>query len=415
MDDELLDVVRDRVAGPEPVCLFAYDLAGLRRHVERTVAALPSRCAMYYAMKANSAAPILHSLAPVVAGFEVASGGEIEKVRAVSADAPILFGGPAKTPSELGLALTAGVTRIHAESVLELHRISAAAREAGAEVEVALRVNLAGPFPEATLAMAGRPTQFGISEDDLPVAVEAATTLPGLRFAGFHLHSLSNNLSATTHLAMLELYRDTVVAWERRFGVRVEVLDVGGGIGVDYGRPEQAFDRDGFCAGLADWVATLPAHWREIQFECGRYLTAACGRYVVEVLDVKTNHGVSYALVRGGTHHFRLPSSWQHSHPFTVLPVERWDSTAPRPEIRDGAVTVTGELCTPKDVLARDVPVALVRAGDVLVFEQAGAYGWDISHHDFLSHPHPEQVFLPGAVPSRARQAVDHVLRDASG
>ncbi|HEY2223139.1 type III PLP-dependent enzyme [Actinomycetospora sp.] len=396
MDAELLAVVRDRVAGPEPVCLFAYDLAGLRRHVERTVAALPARCAMYYAMKANSAAPILTCLAPLVAGFEVASGGEIQKVRAVSPDAPILVGGPAKTPSELDLALKAGVTRIHAESLLELHRISEAATAADVTAEVALRVNLAGPFPDATLAMAGRPTQFGISEDDLPAAIEAATTLPGLRFAGFHLHSLSNNLSAATHLAMLGLYRDTVAGWERRFGVRVEVLDVGGGIGVDYGRPETPFDWDGFCAGLAEWVATLPEHWREIQFECGRYLTAACGRYVVEVLDVKANHGVPYALVRGGTHHFRLPVSWQHSHPFTVLPVERWDSAAPRPEIRDAAVTVTGELCTPKDVLARDVPVSLLRAGDVLVFEQAGAYGWDISHHDFLSHPHPEHVFLDG-------------------
>jgi diaminopimelate decarboxylase len=98
--------------------------------------------------------------------------------------------------------------------------------------------------------------------------------------------------------------------------------------------------------------------------------------------------------VRGGTHHFRLPASWQHSHPFTVLPVERWSSRAPRPELRDAPVTVVGELCSPKDVLARDVVVPRVRAGDVLVFHCAGAYGWEISHHDFLSHPHPEHVFL---------------------
>jgi len=112
------------------------------------------------------------------------------------------------------------------------------------------------------------------------------------------------------------------------------------------------------------------------------------------VLDVKRNHGTAWALVRGGNHHFRLPSSWQHSHPFSVLPVERWDSTAPRPSVTDDRVTVAGELCSPKDVLARDVPVSSLRAGDILVFELAGAYGWDISHHDFLSHPHPEHVFL---------------------
>jgi 2-[(L-alanin-3-ylcarbamoyl)methyl]-2-hydroxybutanedioate decarboxylase len=391
--DALLD---DRAGGDEPVCLFAYDLEGLRRHVTHVVATLPGRCRMYYAMKANSAAPVLRTLAPIVAGFEVASGGEIAKVRAVDPSAPILFGGPAKTPSEIAHALDASVTRLHAESVLELHRISAAAAVRGTTVEVLLRVNLAGPFPSATLAMAGRPTQFGIDESDLPDAMDAATTLPGLRFAGFHLHSLSNNLSARTHLEMLGLYRDTVVGWEKEFDVAVEVLDVGGGIGIDYQDVGHRFDWDAFTRGLDAWVGTLPGHWREIQFECGRYLTAACGSYAVEVLDVKRNHGTAWALVRGGTHQFRLPSSWQHSHPFSVLPVERWDSAAPRPSVTDDVVTVAGELCTPKDVLARDVPVASLRAGDVLVFALAGAYGWDISHHDFLSHPHPEHVFLDG-------------------
>ena len=395
-DPELTALVHDRAGRDEPVCLFVHDLAALREHVTALVAALPDRCRMYYAMKANSAAPVLRTLAPIVAGFEVASGGEIEKVRAVDADAPILFGGPAKTPAEIAHALDASVTRIHVESVLELHRVNAAALARGRTVEVLLRVNLAGPFPEATLAMAGRPTQFGIDESALPAALDAVTTLPGLRFAGFHLHSLSNNLSAPAHLALLEYYRDTVRAWEQRHGVRVEVLDVGGGIGVDYQDTDHVFDWAAFTEGLAGWTRTLPEHWREVQFECGRYLTARCGSYAVEVLDVKRNHGVDWALVRGGTHHFRLPSSWQHSHPFTVVPVDRWDDDLPRPEVRDGTVTVAGELCTPKDVLARDAPVALLRAGDVLVFTLAGAYGWDISHHDFLSHPHPEHVFLGG-------------------
>ena len=394
---ELTALVRDRASREEPVCLFAYDLAALRGHVTALVAALPARCRLYYAMKANSAAPVLRCLAPVVAGFEVASGGEIAKVRAVDGDAPILFGGPAKTPAEIGQALDASVTRIHAESVLELHRIDAAARQRGRTAEVLLRVNLAGPFPEATIAMAGRPTQFGIDESVLPAALDAVAALPGLHFAGFHLHSLSNNLSAPAHLSLLEYYRDTVRAWEERHGVRVEVLDVGGGIGIDYQDTDNVFDWSAFTDGLASWTDTLPAHWREVQFECGRYLTARCGSYAVEVLDVKRNHGVDWALVRGGTHHFRLPSSWAHSHPFTVVPVERWSVGMPRPEVCDGPVTVAGELCTPKDVLAHDVRVDRVRAGDVLVFTLAGAYGWDISHHDFLSHPHPEQVFLDPA------------------
>ena len=125
---------------------------------------------------------------------------------------------------------------------------------------------------------------------------------------------------------------------------------------------------------------------------------AAFGAYVTEVLDVKTNHGACFAVVRGGTHHFRLPASWGHSHPFTVIPVEDWPYPLPRPEVRGGPVTVAGELCSPKDVLARDVAVDRLRAGDLLWFHHAGAYGWSISHHDFLHHPHPRRLFLGGPV-----------------
>ncbi|PRX50356.1 diaminopimelate decarboxylase [Prauserella shujinwangii] len=377
----------------EPVCRYVYDLDGLAAHAAAVVAALPGRCRMYYAMKANSAAPILRTLAPHVAGFEVASGGELAKARAVGADVSVLFGGPAKTESEIAAALRADVTRLHVESVLELRRVSAVARRLGRTADVLLRVNLAGPFPEATIAMAGAPTQFGIDEEALPEAVRAATELPGLRLAGFHLHSLSNNLSPPAHLAMLELYRDRVLAWEAEYGLRCEVVNVGGGIGVNYADLGAQFDWTGFTRGLAGLLATFPAHWGEIDFECGRFLVAACGSYFTEVLDVKRTRGTAFVLVRGGTHHFRLPASWRHSHPFRVLPRAEWDLPGPRPELADEPVTVVGELCTPKDVLARDVVVPRVRPGDLLEFRYAGAYGWEISHHDFLSHPHPEHHF----------------------
>ncbi|WP_084036873.1 type III PLP-dependent enzyme [Haloechinothrix halophila] len=386
------DPLTARAPDDDPVCRYGYDLDALRKHVEGVVATLPERCRMFYAMKANSASPILRALAPLVAGFEVASGGEVAKARAISDDVEFLFGGPVKTDSEIADALRATVTRFHVESVLELHRIDAVAAAHGVTAEVLLRVNLAGGLPTATLAMAGRPTQFGIDESVLAEAVATARSLPHVRLAGFHLHSVSNNLSADAHLDLLRLYRDTVLRWEAEFGLRCEVLNVGGGVGVNYADLDAQFDWPRFAEGLTGLVATFPEHWREIDFECGRYLVAACGRYAVEVLDVKRNHGVDYALVRGGTHHFRLPVSWQHSHPFTVVPVDAWPSGLPRP-VTDGPVTVVGELCTPKDVLARDVPVR-IRAGDVVVFSHAGAYGWEISHHDFLSHPHPEQVFV---------------------
>jgi diaminopimelate decarboxylase len=395
MNDHLATLVCDRAEENRPVCLYAYDLDTVTKHVSRVVSALPDRCRMFYAMKANSAEPLLRTLAPLVAGFEVASGGELVKARAVDQRIPLIVGGPAKTEEGIALALEQRVTRFHAESVLELHRISAVAGRAGRVAEVLLRVNLTGPLPVATLSMAGRPTQFGIDEALLPEAVETARRLPHLRLVGFHLHSLSNNLCADAHLDLLDLYRRTVIGWERKFRLACEVVNFGGGIGVNYADLAKQFDWQCFTRGLHQLVErSVPAHWREIDFECGRFLVAACGYYAVEVLDIKRNHGVNYLVVRGGTHHFRLPASWQHSHPFTVVALDRWPLRCPRPEVRDQPVTVVGELCTPKDVLARDVVVPRVRAGDVLVFQHAGAYGWEISHHDFLSHPHPDHVFL---------------------
>jgi 2-[(L-alanin-3-ylcarbamoyl)methyl]-2-hydroxybutanedioate decarboxylase len=396
----LTTLIAGRAGGTEPVCLFGYDLDALSDHARRVVAALPRRCRMFYAMKANTAGPILRTLAPIVAGFEAASAGEIAKARTAGGEVPIIYGGPVKTERAIAEALRYRVTRFHAESILDLHRISAVATHRRRHAEVLLRVNLTGPFPPATLAMAGRPTQFGIEESALPEAIQLALTLPGLRLAGFHLHSLSNNLSPDAHLEMLDLYRTKVTRWERDFAIRCEVLNVGGGIGVNYRDLHAQFDWTRFTRGLASLVDRLPPHWKEIDFECGRFLVAACGVYATEVHDIKHNHGVNYLLVRGGTHHFRLPVSWQHSHPFTVLPTDRWRTDLPRPELRGEPVTVVGELCTPKDILARDVHIDRVRAGDVLMFHYAGAYGWEISHHDFLTHPHPDQVFIGRHLPS---------------
>ncbi|PTX64684.1 diaminopimelate decarboxylase [Melghirimyces profundicolus] len=377
-----------------PVCAHLYDLDHLKTHTRAIVSSLPGRFRMYYAMKANSEPLILDTLVSVVHGFETASLGEVRKARTAGKTIPVIFGGPGKTDEEMEEAVRLGVERIHVESIQELRRVSWIAGRLGVHIPVLLRVNLKGPFPSATLHMAGRPTQFGIDEEEVPEAIRMARELEGVNLEGFHFHSLSNNLDVERHLRLLRLYMEKVAGWEKLFGVRSKVINVGGGIGIDFADPDASFDWERFLPGLSALERELPETVETIQFECGRYLTASCGGYAVEVLDLKQNHGKNYAVVRGGTHHFRLPASWQHSHPFEVVPVDRWDYPFPRKEWKDTAVTVVGQLCTPKDVLAREAAVSRLRIGDVLLFRYTGAYGWSISHHDFLSHPHPDQVYF---------------------
>ncbi len=391
----VLEHVRALAEGrEEPVCAFVYDLEALREHVSRTVASLPPGCRLFYAIKANSERPILEAMAPFVDGFEVASLGEILRVRAVAPEAPILFGGPGKTDDELRGAVEHGVNLLQVESAQELSRIERIARERDTVVPVLLRVNLRGPLPAATLAMAGRPTQFGTDEAEIPEVVRLAARCERVRLEGFHFHSISNNLDVKRHARMIEYYCERSRSWAEEFGLSPSYLNAGGGIGVNYEDLERQFDWETFVERLGPVLEEGLPHGEKVLFECGRYLAAACGYYAAEVLDLKRNHGKSYAVVRGGTHHFRLPVSWQHSHPFRVVPVERWDYPFARKELRGEEITVVGQLCTPKDVLARDVSVPRVRIGDVILFRYAGAYGWAISHHDFLSHPHPRQIYL---------------------
>jgi 2-[(L-alanin-3-ylcarbamoyl)methyl]-2-hydroxybutanedioate decarboxylase len=377
-----------RAEGDDPVCAYVYDLAGLRAHAAAAVEALPAGCELFYALKANSEPRFIDALNGVVAGFEVGSAGEIDQVRAVAPEAPVIFGGPGKTDAALAAAARHGVAAVHVESLHELRRAESAAAALGLRIPVALRVNLAGPLPVATLAMAGRPTQFGIDEADVPAALAAVRRCSHLGLVGFHFHCLSNHHDAPAHARLVASYLDRAEQWSADAGLELRIVNAGGGIGVDYAALDRPFDWKTFCSALPD-----PSPVR-LRFECGRYLAAPWGAYVTEVLDVKTNHGTAFAVVRGGTHHFRLPASWGHSHPFTVIPVEEWPYPFPRPGVRGRPITIAGELCSPKDILARDAVVEEIRAGDVLWFHHAGAYGWSISHHDFLSHPHPQKLFL---------------------
>jgi diaminopimelate decarboxylase len=381
-------------AGPEPTCAYVYDLAGIRARAEHMAATLPHGCRLYYAMKANSGRPILAALAPRVAGFEAASLGEVTRARSVAPTAPVVFGGPGKTDGELAGALRRGVELVHVESPHELRRLERIAAAAGTTAPVLLRVNLAGPLPVATLAMAGRPTPFGVDEAEAPAVATYAHASPHLRLDGFHFHSVSNHLDADRHAQLVGHYLRRAARWAAEVGFRLRVVNAGGGFGVNYADLAEQFAWDRFVAGLRRVVVRDLPPGCTLAFEPGRYMVAAHGAYLAEVLDVKANHGEAFVVVRGGTHHFRLPASWQHSHPFSVVAVDAWHGPPPRPEAAGRPVTVVGQLCSPKDVLARGVRVTRVRAGDVIVFPYAGAYGWSISHHDFLSHPHPRHLYL---------------------
>ncbi|MQS15668.1 type III PLP-dependent enzyme [Streptomyces kaniharaensis] len=394
--------VRRLVAGlaSDALPAYVYDLTALRVHAAAVRAALPERAELYYAAKANPEPEILAALADLVDGYEVSSGGELAHVHQVLPQAALAFGGPGKTPAETALALRIGVGRWHLESEQELRRLAALlAGMPGRTVDVLLRLNLpAGSeaLGPVALTMGGRPTPFGLDPDQAERCLRllAAPGFEQLRLRGVHAH-LASGLDAPAQLAVTERIVRRAVELAERHAFELTEVNAGGGMAVDYADPARRFDWKAFGAGLAELLERVPG--LRLRIEPGRALTAYCGYYATEVLDVKQSYGQDVAVLRGGTHHLRTPATRGHDQPFTVVPVTDWPHPWARPAVTTGRATLAGQLCTPKDVLAHQAAVTVLRAADRVMFELAGAYAWNISHHDFLMHPRPAFHFLaPG-------------------
>lgn len=136
---------------------------------------------------------------------------------------------------------------------------------------------------------------------------------------------MASGLQAAEQLAVAE----TVVTWASGLGLPLAEVNVGGGMHVDYAEPERRFDWVAYGRGLARLAERHPN--LTLRIEPGRALTAYCGWYATEVLDVKHSHGEEFAVVRGGTHHLRTPATKGHDQPCSVLPVDAWPHPWPRP------------------------------------------------------------------------------------
>lgn len=378
-----------------PVSAYLYDPAVAARRAGALRSCLPPWADLLYAVKANSFPPVLEALASVVDGFEVASAAEADQARRAAHGAGRPFravaSGPAKAAPLLRQLVEAGVEVVNVESRLELARVAALGRERGAPVPIALRVNPGAVDVCGALAMGGGASPFGIPEEEVPAVLDEARRLTGVDVVGFHVHAVSGNLDARAHAAYVRWCLEWSGATAARSGVDLRVVDAGGGLGVAFGGGP-AFDLDAFADGLA---AVEPPAGCRLVVEPGRWLVADCGWYAAEVVDLKRVRGSVFAVVRGGINHFLLPASWDLLHRFAVVPLGGWPHGVARPEAAGEPVTVVGELCTPEDVLVRDVRVERLRAGDVAVFPRAGAYGWEFAIPRFLQHPEAPRLVCP--------------------
>lgn len=320
-----------------------------------------------YAVKANSALAILKLLAARGAGFDIVSGGELERVKAAAPEAVgrVVFSGVGKTAPEIDLALDAGILQFNVESEAELALLAVRAKRLKRKARFALRVNpdvFADTHPYISTGL--REHKFGI---DIRQARRIYLSVAGNRWLeayGVSVHIGSQIRSATPFgAAMSRVYK--LVGQLRADGIELKAIDAGGGLGIDYhgGVFDAAAKVEEYAAAVEQALADFEGR---LLLEPGRFLVAQAGALVARVLHVKRNGKKTFVITDAAMNDLIRPALYQAHH--EIVPVR------PR-RGRPRTVDVVGPVCETGDFFARDRKLAPVEPGDLVALLDAGAYG----------------------------------------
>ena len=336
-----------------------------------------------YAVKANSNLAVLNLLARLGSGFDIVSGGELERVLAAGGDpGKIVFSGVGKRRDELERALRAGIRCFNVESAAELDLLEQVASEQGRPAPVSLRINPdvdAQTHPYISTGL--KQNKFGIDPQQAPALYGRIAASPHLRAVGVDCHIGSQ----LTQIAPFVDALDRVLALTTRLakqGIHLHHLDLGGGLGIRYRNEEPPLPAD-HAAALMERLRGLPY---EILLEPGRAIVGNAGILVTQVELLKQSDDKSFAVVDAAMNDLLRPalySAWQE-----IIPVEPHAEGAPR------RYDVVGPICETGDFLGKERELN-IQPGDLLAVRSAGAYGFAMSSN-YNSRPRVAEVMVDG-------------------
>ena len=389
--------LKRRAADGQTLNVYVYDTRPMREKIALLGRIMPAEVDIYYAMKANPHVAFLRAAREAgVRGIEIASLGEAEKaVAAGFAPEQLIYTGPGKTVEELEWAVRQGIRTVHIESLLEAHRLQAICQRLGRQQDILLRINANFDIHEAQTTFSGGSKKFGVDEEKLDQVLPQILALSALRFRGLHVYAASGVLRVGDLLKNCELVFGMARDIEENYaGVRCDIIDFGGGFGVDYLETGRDFDPAAYAEGLRALTGRFGFAGRTFFLELGRYLAADSGWFCTQILDIKESRGKKQVICAGGINHFRRPAALSINHPMCILRLGRAPVFAAQERVREESVYFGGPLCTGADKLANDVYIEAADVGDIAVFGLAGAYGLTMSNIEFLSHARPEEVVL---------------------
>ena len=351
---------------------FIYDLDKLTAHLNQLTAQTDVK--LWYAVKANPLSRIIQCLDSAGFNFDVASKGELEQVLAQGIDSErVLNTGPAKSPKQISHFIARGVRTFVAESINQVRWLNEQATKANCQLQVLLRVQLRWPDSKKNPLGGDSLTPFGLGCDEWQALT--VSNYPALNFDGLHIFQWGNMLS-TDKLA--ELWRAMIEPLQRlanSLNINLNVLDLGGGLGIPYTQDANRLDWSALIETLASIKADAGVN--ELWMELGRYAVGECGHYVTPIVERKENYNQQQVILSGGINHLLRPAVTSQDFPAALLR----ESTA-----EPAAMTLYGPLCTALDCLGEHLLASDLNEQDWLVFSQCGAYGFTESMPYFLCH-----------------------------
>lgn len=364
---------------------YFYDLRLLERTVKeiRRTARDP-RFKVHYAIKANANPGILRTIQAAGFGVDCVSGWEIEAaLEAGFRGDRIVFAGVGKSDAEIRTALEADIECFNVESEPELRVISEIATEMGKTARVAIRVNPnIDAHTHAYITTGLAENKFGINLEQLESIIDLAGSLPAIELRGLHFH-IGSQITETEPFVMLcETINRLQDEYEQK-GVKFNLINVGGGLGIDYAHPERhpIPDFEAYFTTFHNHLRLRPE--QELHFELGRSIVAQCGSLITRVLYVKQGTSKRFAIVDAGMSDLIRPALYSAHHKIENI-------SNPNGELHH--YDVVGPICESSDRFGESETLPEVRRGDMLALRSAGAYG-EIMASRYNCRPFPHSYF----------------------
>lgn len=393
-----------KIAAEVGTPVYVYSRAELERAYRAFDSALdgiPHR--VCYAVKANSSLGILSVLVKLGAGADIVSAGELFRWQKAGGDPrKVVFSGVGKTEDEMRAALAAGIGTFNVESAEELGVLGRVARSVGATANIALRVNPdVDPETHPYISTGLKTNKFGVPMGEARHLLKKAAAMDGLRVSGvdFHIGSqLTKTAPFTDAIArLIQLVHELAAD-----GIKLDHVDIGGGLGIDYGKGDVVPSPADYGKAVRSALAPLVELGIEVYTEPGRVIVGQAGALVTSVVFRKRNEAKHFTIVDAAMNDLMRPALYNSYHP--IKPVTRPE----RPAI---VTDVVGPVCESGDFFARDRELPELMPGELVWVGAAGAYGAAMASN-YNTRPRAPEVLVHGDTYTviRARETYEQLI-----